>query len=85
MNDSALCTNHKVNKEQTMKGDISILERIEIQNEKKRNQDLLSIAFRPMHSFGVDWQCSLRETEHDTEFDGILNIKDQDFDAAPKP
>ena len=55
LNNSALCANYKVNREQALNGDISILERIEIQNEKRKNQDLLSIAFRPSHTHGVDW------------------------------
>jgi|TARA_B110001450_G_C17655660_1_gene495126 hypothetical protein len=72
MNKSALCDNYKVNREQTKNGDISILERIEFHNEKKKNQELINVAFRPSHSHGIDWYCSLREIEHDTEFDGII-------------
>lgn len=55
MNKSALCDNYKANREQTKKGDISILERIEFHNEKKKNQELINVAFRPSHSHGVDW------------------------------
>lgn len=29
------------------------------------------MALRPGLDFTVDWQCSLRQAEHDTEFDGI--------------
>ena len=74
MNKSALCDNYKANREQAKKGDISILERIDIHNEKKKNHDVMNIAFRPAHSHGVDWHCSLRDYEHDSEFDGFLKF-----------
>lgn len=39
--------------------------------EEKKNKDLLSIVIRPDQDFGVEWQASLRQHEHDLEYDGI--------------
>jgi hypothetical protein len=36
----------------------------------------MQVIFKPSYSHGVDWQCSLRQWEHDTEYDGVLKLKD---------
>ena len=60
MNNSALCKNYKFNKLQAEKGDLTIIDRIEMQNEKKKTKDFCRAAFRPKLDHNIDWQCALR-------------------------
>ena len=76
MNNSALCNNHKVNKKQTANGDVTIIERIDMVNDKNVTRELMEVAFRPQHDYGMDWQCALRQGEHDIEHDGVITLKD---------
>ena len=74
MNSQALCKNFKVNKLQAEKGDMTIMDRVEMAVEKKRNKDLCDIAFRPGLDHNENWYCSLRQGEHDNEFDGLKTL-----------
>jgi hypothetical protein len=35
----------------------------------------MTTIFKPSHSHGVDWQCSLRQQEYEMEYDGIVKLK----------
>ena len=67
--------NAKINREQHRKGDMTIQERIDTEVQKKKNKELLNVVMRPVLDFGLDWHCSLRQNEHDCEFDGLLPLK----------
>ena len=71
-----MCKNYKVNASQALKGDVSIMERIELGNENKKNKEFLDIAFKPKLDHGIGWHCSLRQPEHDNEYDGMLDLYD---------
>ena len=71
MNSQALCRNYKANKQQADKGDLTILDRIDHVAEESRNRELLQVAFRPEVDHNQGWYCSLRQYEHDNEFDGM--------------
>ena len=49
-----------MNTSQALKGDVSIMERIELKNEKQKNKEFLDIAFNPNTDHGLGWHCSLR-------------------------
>ena len=76
LNHSALCKNHKVNATQALKGDLSIMERIELKNDFKKNKEFLDIAFKPGIDHNIGWHCSLRQHEHDNEYDGMRDLHD---------
>lgn len=87
LNNVAFSVNAKFNKQQYDKGDVSILERSDENFEAKKNRDLLNVAIRPSYDHGDHWHCSLRQTEHDTEYDGIIPLNGspeagQTMDAA---
>ena len=87
LNNVAFSVNAKFNKQQFDKGDVSILERSDENFEAKKNRDLLNVAIRPSYDHGAHWHCSLRQTEHDSEYDGILPLNGspqagQTLDAA---
>ena len=60
LNDKALSKNAKLNYQQSINGDLTILDRIDQHVEKQKNRDLLTIALRPNHDHGLDWYSSLR-------------------------
>ena len=41
-------------------------------------QEFIKVAFRPKVDHNIDWQCSLRQGEHDFEFDGLKDLKEID-------
>lgn len=75
LNDSALAKNSKVNAEQAKNGDITIQDRIERHVENQRNKDLIDLAITPSHDHNKGWYCSLRQSEHDNEFDGMRHLE----------
>lgn len=83
-NNKAFSQNARVNKEQHDKGDLCILDRTDIMVENTKNRELLNITMRPNIDHDVDWYCSLRQTEHDTEFDGLLNYKSNSMKPASR-
>ena len=76
MNYSAFNKNYRANREQAAKGDMTMLDRADQEDEKTRNKEIMQTLFRPSYSHGVDWQCSLRQYENDTEYDGVPILKD---------
>ena len=52
------------------------MDRIDLRTEKMKDKRASEIAFRPKYDHGIGWICSLRQNEHDNEFDGLLNLKD---------
>ena len=44
-------------------------------NDKNKTREQMEIAFRPNHDYGMDWQCALRQGEHDIEHDGVIALK----------
>jgi hypothetical protein len=79
LNLSAFCKTHKFNAQQAAKGDLTIIDRVDIEADKSKNQKLLTTLFRPSHSNGHNWQCSLRQWEHDNEWDGVSKLKEPPF------
>ena len=55
LNNSALCNNYKVNKSQKENGDITIMERIDMKNEMKKNKEFLHLAYKPNLDHGLPW------------------------------
>jgi len=52
------------------------MERIDLKNDFKKNKEFLNIAFKPKVDHGIGWYCSLRQPEHDNEYDGMLDLHD---------
>lgn len=52
------------------------MERIDLKNDFKKNKEFLDIAFKPGTDHGIGWHCSLRQHEHDNEYDGMLDLYD---------
>ena len=64
--------NHAANaKQQTAAPDITLLERIDLEVLPKKNtRDLFEASLPSANSTGFDWMSSLRNYEHDPEYDG---------------
>ena len=58
-----------------MLGDVTMLDRVDISLENKRDKDMLEVSMRPSNDFGVGWMCSLRANERDHKYDGIVGFK----------
>jgi hypothetical protein len=43
--------------------------------ENMKNKELLRVCLQPNLDRGLNWMCSLRQYEHDTDFDGVLPLK----------
>ena len=53
--------------------------------ENKKNRELLQIAMRPKLDHNVSWLCSLRQDEHDNEFDGMKELALEKGQEDEKP
>lgn len=74
MNHSAFSKTYKVNREQAAKGDLTILDRVEQESGRIKNKEMMHTLFKSSYTHGVDWQCSLRNWEHDNEYDGVIRL-----------
>ena len=77
--------NSKFNQFQHEKGDITIQDRADQLLENKKNKELLQIALRPNLDSNVNWLCSLRQDEHDNEFDGMKEMAIAKGEQDEKP
>ena len=85
MNNSAFNKNHKVNARQAI-NDVTLQDRQERSVEDRKNKDLLSVTLRPViDNFGSEWMASLRQAEHDNEYDGMHLLQGQHNNSIEEP
>lgn len=58
---------------------MSLLDRTDNVIEDKKNKDFLEIALRPNIDHNIVWHCSLRQQEHDFNYDGIPKFTKNNF------
>ena len=51
--------------------------------ENAKNKELLRVCLQPNLDRGLNWMCSLRQYEHDTDFDGVLPLKKNSIKPSP--
>ena len=74
-----------MNQQQHEHGDITIQDRADQLLENKKNKDLLNVALRPKLDHNVNWLCSLRQDEHDNEYDGMKELAPEKGHEDEKP
>lgn len=74
--------NHKFNKMQAGLGDVTVQQRVDEELEKEQHRKVLDTVFRSTVDRGAGWISSLRQAEHDNDYDGLLFEEDQNEKEA---
>ena len=61
---------------------MTILDRVEMCVDEQRDKEFCNVAFRPELDHNQNWVCSLRQGEHDNEFDGMRTFTEMNTRAA---
>ena len=77
LNTSTRSLNFRTNirQSQSALGDITLLDRVDVCIENKRNKDLYEVSIPHGNDHGVSWLNSLRQNEPDLERNGINQMR----------